>query len=81
MASSPTGTFKGKTMATTRPNLGDDDGLPAVVVRLAGQIGEPLVVIEAAVLTPDAAIEYAKAIFATAAAARRQSRLDAVGEA
>jgi hypothetical protein len=44
-----------------RPDLGDDDDLPAAVVRLAGQIGEPLIVIEAAVLTPDAAIEYAKA--------------------
>jgi hypothetical protein len=51
----------------------------AAVVRLAGQIGEPLIVIEAAVLTPDAAIEYAKAIFASAAEACRRSRLDVAG--
>ena len=81
MASSPTGTFKGKTMASTRPDFDDGDGLPAVVVRLAGHIGEPLIVIEAAVLTPDAAIEYAKAIFASAAEACRQSRLNVAGRA
>ena len=68
-------------MANTRPDFDDGDGLPAVVVRLAGQIGEPLIVIEAAVLTPDAAIEYAKAIFASAAEACQQSRDNAAGRA
>lgn len=68
-------------MATTRPDLGDDDGLPAVGVHFAGQIGEPLIVIEAAVLTPDAAIEYAQAIFSAAAAACRRSRDNAAGRA
>jgi len=36
-------------------------------------------VVEAAILTPEAAIEYAQRIFAAAAEACRQSRFDVAG--
>jgi len=69
-------------MAATEYDLGNDDeapGLPAVAVRFAGELGAPLVVVEAAILTPEAAIEYAQRIFAAAAEACRQSRFDVAG--
>lgn len=66
-------------MAATTFDLGEDDNpaLPVVGVRLDG-LGA-LVVVPAAILSPAAAIEYAKAIFAKAAAACAQSRLDVTG--
>jgi len=47
----------GGEMAATEYDLGNDDeapGLPAVAVRFAGELGAPLVVVEAAILTPEA---------------------------
>ena len=63
------------------PDLGqnDDLALPLVGVRLTGELGAPLIVVPGAVLSPDDAIEYAKAIFSAAATACRQSRLDVAG--
>jgi hypothetical protein len=59
---------------------GDNDpAFPPVGIHFAGALGAQLVVVEAEILTPDDAIEYAKAIFAAAAAACRQARLDAAG--
>jgi hypothetical protein len=56
--------------------------LPPVTLRFHGALGEPLIVVEAAILTPDATIEYAKAIFGAAAAACRESRTaDVAGHA
>ena len=68
-------------MATTRPDLGDDDhpAVPLVAVRFDGELGAPLVVVPGAILTPDQAIEYAKAIFAAAASTCQRSRLDVAG--
>lgn len=70
-------------MATTTFDLGDnhDPALPVVRVRLDGSIGAPLVVVPAAVLTPDQAITYAQAIFGAAATACAQARLEVAGHA
>jgi hypothetical protein len=46
-------------MAATT-DLGEDRAFPPVAIRFAGELGAPLVVVEAAILTPDAAIEYAR---------------------
>ena len=64
-------------------DLGEDSdpAFPAVTLRFAGEIGAPLLVIEAAILTPDDAVSYSQRIFAAAAAACRQSRLDVAGHA
>jgi hypothetical protein len=67
-------------MAATT-DLGEDNGpaLPLVGIRLTGEIGEPLVVVPGAILTPDAAVSYAQRIFAAAASACAQARLDVAG--
>jgi hypothetical protein len=62
-------------MATKILDLdGRNPAIPLVVVRFDGEIGEPLVAVPGALLTPEAAIEYAKAIFSAAATACRQAR-------
>lgn len=65
-------------MAATT-DLGEDRAFPPVGIRFAGELGAPVLVIPEAILSPDDAIEYAKAIFAAAATACRQSRLDVAG--
>jgi hypothetical protein len=67
----------------TEPDLGqnDDPVLPLVAIRLTGALGEPLIVVPGAILTPDAAVSYAQRIFAAAASACAQARLDVAGHA
>lgn len=56
-------------MATTTFDLGEtDDPLPTVGVRLDGPLGEPILIIPGAILSPEAAFAYAQNIFAAAAA-------------
>lgn len=62
-------------------NVIESPDLPQVAIRFDGEIGAPLVVVEGASLTPDDAIEYAKAIFSAAARACADARLDIAGHA
>lgn len=68
-------------MAMTILDLGDDDcpAVPLVATRIDGELGSPLVIVPGAMLSPADAVEYAKRIFAAAAAACRQSRQEVVG--
>jgi hypothetical protein len=67
-------------MATTTIDLRDDDPtIPAVGFRFEGALGAPIVVIPGAVLSPADAVAYAQRIFACAASACAQSRLDVAG--
>jgi hypothetical protein len=65
-------------MATT---ILDHPGIPCVRVRFDGEIGEPLVVIPAAILKPADAVQYAQKIFASAGAACQRSGADVAGNA
>ncbi len=62
-------------------DLADDDhpAVPLVAVRFDGELGEPLVVVPGAILSPDDAVTYARRIFDAAASACRRSRLDVAG--
>lgn len=70
-------------MATIKPTFGKDEApaLPAVAVRFAGDLGEPLIVIEATIRTPTDVVAYAQRIFAAAATACAEARLDMAGRA
>ncbi len=54
---------------------------PSVTVRFAGEISEPLIVVEGAVLSPDDAVRYAQEVFSAAARACAEARLDVAGTA
>jgi hypothetical protein len=58
-----------------------DEHMPAVTVRFSGELGEPLILIQAAALSAEDAIAYAQTIFATAARACAGTRLDVAGTA
>ena len=67
-------------MATAAFNLGEDGDPALPVVRVRTGL-DALVVVPGAILTPDQAITYAMKVFAAAATACAQSRLDVAGRA
>lgn len=67
-------------MATTTYGQRDDDpAIPFVGYRFDGALGEPIVIVSGAILSPADAVTYAQRIFGVAAEACAQARLNVAG--